>query len=201
MNPKELVLGYDLREDPAIGEIWWPERIKQYLLRDDINKPLSTDTVVWPSLVSDLEHGEELLNWQNEKGLWESQSIITAYLEQRPYLKSKSWLVAVALALLETDTRECVGDIGQIAPTVVDAKWKFLGYDVADFYLLSGLSNCGYTSAEREALKAEWGPYLNSHHLFSDYINARNFQNMSNKRVPEHAPFCVYGLYLVGQGA
>jgi hypothetical protein len=75
---------------------------------------------------------------------------------------------------------------------------KFLGYDVADIGRISGLSNCAYVPDEREALRSEWGPKLNDHHLFTQLEPARAFRRLTDARVPEHAPFYVYGIYTLG---
>src|SRR5690242_11063009 len=48
MSSNDLLLGFDAREmwlDPQ--DDWPPARKKGYLLRDDVAKPLSTDTAVW----------------------------------------------------------------------------------------------------------------------------------------------------------
>jgi hypothetical protein len=75
--------------------------------------------------------------------------------------------------------------------------WTSLGFDVSDGSGLSGLSNCGYAKDEVPALRERWGPHLNTYHLFSDVDQAIEFKRLSDNRVREHAPFFVYGLYLV----
>jgi len=39
---------------------------------------------------------------------------------------------------------------------------------------------------------------LNEHHLFNEIDPARLFKEWADRRVPEHAPFFVFGLYIVG---
>ncbi|HEX8703058.1 MAG TPA: hypothetical protein VF815_29745 [Myxococcaceae bacterium] len=85
-------------------------------------------------------------------------------------------------------------------PYTVDAGWTFLGYDVADLGgSISGLMNCGFLPGQDdvEALRAVWGPKLNSRHLFDDVADAVAFKDFSNHRVPEHRPFFVNGLWLL----
>jgi hypothetical protein len=72
--------------------------------------------------------------------------------------------------------------------------WTLLGYDVADFPF-SGLSNCGYTPEDSDRLRPTWGPTLNEHHLFRDPEPAFAFLELTNTRVPAHAPFHLYSLY------
>ena len=62
---------------------------------------------------------------------------------------------------------------------------------------MSGLSNCGYTAAEREPLRARWAPALNEHHLFHLVDDAAAFVKDCDQRVLEHAPFFVIGLWRV----
>ena len=84
-----------------------------------------------------------------------------------------------------------------LAPTVpasLNKEWTFLGYDVADDGFISGLSDCGYEADELH-LKTGWELALNEWHLFTQKKQAIKFQRMTNQRVDEHAPFCIYGLY------
>jgi hypothetical protein len=94
-------------------------------------------------------------------------------------------LIAVTLCLLDSTL------------TAPDAQWERLGYDVADSSLISGLSNCGYTPQEAGVLRPAWSRRLNKHHLFEEMQPASEFSQLTNRRVPEHAPFYVYGLYVV----
>jgi hypothetical protein len=70
-----------------------------------------------------------------------------------------------------------------------------LGYDVADYDLLGGLTNCGYTSEEAESLAPVWVPLINERHLFGRPEDATAYAAVTAQRVPEHAPFFVYGIY------
>jgi hypothetical protein len=48
------------------------------------------------------------------------------------------------------------------------------------------------------AVRAKWGLFrLRAHGLFSDISDAISFRSVTDKRVSEHAPFQVYGLWLV----
>lgn len=76
-----------------------------------------------------------------------------------------------------------------------------LGFDVADAGLTSGLTNCGFGQSERSTLRASWAPGLNEHHLFVDVEQAFAFRGLAGGRVPEHAPFFVYALYLIADVA
>ncbi|MGH3872035.1 MAG: hypothetical protein ACRDSR_11065 [Pseudonocardiaceae bacterium] len=65
---------------------------------------------------------------------------------------------------------------------------------MADAGLLSGLSNCGYTPQDAASLQKIWVPLLNRWHLFDDRHHASAFVAVTADRVPEHAPFLVYGI-------
>ena len=75
------------------------------------------------------------------------------------------------------------------------AGYDLLGYDVADYYLMSGLANCGYSPEEAASLAPAWAPLLNEWHLFDNPADATAFAAVTAKRVPEHAPFFAYGIY------
>jgi hypothetical protein len=75
-------------------------------------------------------------------------------------------------------------------------KYTFLGFDISDWGLISGLSNCGLDPDETlTGYRHQWGPRLNRHHLFDNYNDAHRFTGFSDRRVPEHAPFFVFGLW------
>jgi hypothetical protein len=75
------------------------------------------------------------------------------------------------------------------------AGWSCVGYEVANYWMLSGLMNCGYESSEKATLTDRFGPSLNEHGLFRSVEIASDFRAMCNLRVPEHAPFAVYGIW------
>ena len=61
------------------------------------------------------------------------------------------------------------------------ADWQPLGYDVADVLYR-------YTHHV-------WAPKLNPHGLFTHATDADAYRAITDLRVPEHAPFPVFGLY------
>jgi len=77
-------------------------------------------------------------------------------------------------------------------------RYDLLGYDVADYDLLGGLTNCGYTPREAAALAPVWAPLLNEWHLFGKPEDATAYAAVTAGRVPEHAPFFGYGIYQLG---
>jgi hypothetical protein len=77
----------------------------------------------------------------------------------------------------------------------VDESAELLGYDIADDVMTSGLSNCSYGDLDKSVLRSTWGPRLNRFHLFDRSDVALRFKRVTEARVPEHAPFFVFGLY------
>jgi hypothetical protein len=77
-----------------------------------------------------------------------------------------------------------------------DPAWTPVGYDVCDATLLSGLLNCGYAGADERIKALRWLPSLNQWHLFRASGDAALFAMATDERVPAHAPFHVFRLYL-----
>lgn len=106
--------------------------------------------------------------------------------------------VSLVLDTLTTDENHMWQAIyANTNPAEPKPSWGRLGYDVSDLYLLSGLTNCGYEPDEQNVLQGEMKRYLNQYHLFTDLNPALEFKEISDHRVPEHAPFFVYGLYVI----
>jgi hypothetical protein len=201
MHPEERLLGFDAREMWLSFESEWsPERRDSFLLRGDLEKPLSTDTTVWPSAFGLDESLEKPPPWE-AFDLWIDLGRMAASLDAGWGSRRKAHWV-ISLTLCHGVFRQ--GDMTMGYPTLdpltmpdSSQNWTLLGYDVSDGSALSGLSNCGYAADELPELRERWGPHLNQHHLFSDVDQAIEFKRMSDNRVREHAPFFVYGLYLV----
>ena len=89
----------------------------------------------------------------------------------------------------------------KLNPAEISTNWKLLGYDVVDGAFggeLSGLTNCGYSGDARAIIeKHNWENEINSYHLFNSLKVADEFRKYTNSRVTEHAPFYVFGIYLI----
>jgi hypothetical protein len=204
----EVLLGFDARrvDDPVLRASWGEEQRRTYLLRDS-PLPLSADTLVWPNLFRRprVWGGAEAPgtiaiprpDWVGANDdFWEDLGALRAALtvEDTP---ANSVIAATWHPLPHLLGDRGRGPIAEPTnPSTRDPAWAFLGFDVMDAYTsISGLSNCGYDVDELPLLRAAWGPKLNAHHLFDAVEDAAAFALLSDRRVTEHAPFHVIGLW------
>lgn len=200
-----VVLGYDARERWCPRERLWPdERCAHYLLRPDIERPLSADVLVWPSVfvdaqldlldLEDLRIGSAGLPAPDMRGwvqlLWSDLGSLRRALsgvDDRPHD-----IVAI------TAPAPWHFDVPASSPAAPSDDWVPLGYDVVDGWLLSGLSNCGYLEEDDiEGWRSRWARYLNDRHLFDDRVAADAFAAATSNRVREHAPFLACRIWKV----
>jgi hypothetical protein len=195
-------IGYDLRGSIRdVATQWDDSRREGYLLRVDAPIPLSVD---WPCPTG-----------ADRDVLLDTYGLGFVGLTARPPVPADPSATVVAISIYPgrwTERQrdqwdELVTDVhgvnvglkalnsGEIVPPST-SEFRFLGYDVGDWGLVSGLSNCGFMPDEPVAVYREkWGPKLNRHHLFDDINDAHEFVEFADRRVPEHAPFFVFGLW------
>ncbi len=197
---EELLIGFDIREMwlPA----WPPQRQLTYCLRPDVEKVLSADSWVWPSvfdLEPDLRRPAGCCFVQDMWG--HLKSMIEAGCAGQVDPDKLSWIIAIVFVpdMSTADALPFWASEPRIpSPSALDSRWEFLGYDVADDFLLSGLSGCGYSpDTDSAQLRQQWASHLNKYHLFCDLSHAKEFRNLSDARVPEHSPFFLYSLWTV----
>ena len=211
----EALIGFDAREPGELDDRWDARRRRAFLLREDVTRPLAAGgTFTWPSVfdtgqaigMAEAERrrdgfaGIKAPQWTGANcGLWDDLERMRRYLDQRadqlPHtLVAVSWISRLGF---HDDTP--VGPYREPTnPLAPDPAWERLGLDVADGSLVSGLSECRYTDEEAPPARERWASALNSHHLFEDEGAAFEFAEFSDSRVPEHAPFFVFGVYVVG---
>lgn len=202
MSNEEQLLGFDIREMWSQMDATWPESRKAlYLLRADVTKVLSVDSHVWPRVVLGVEKNVRAPSQWWDLGLWDNLHRLQGYLQQnanaigRPYQVIGITLLRNVLPVQE---QEMWASLAAPTPASLPQECVFLGYDVADEGFISGLSNCGYEADELH-LRGGWERSLNEWHLFPLRKQAVKFQRMTDQRVEEHAPFCIYGLYSLFQ--
>lgn len=199
MRLNEEIVGYDVREKPIHSAARWDARRKlDYLYRLDVESPLSTDTTVWPSVLAKVSEPAAI----GHQGLWIDLKPVLSHTNSKLSSSEPGWVIAISIVPESLDQYQLVRlrSLDSTAtPSVPDELWSLLGYDVSDIWLLSALTNCGFSPSDEdvESLRAAWGPRLNRFHLFDDVQAAVRFRDISNERIPEHSPFYVLGLWLI----
>lgn len=204
MLEDEKVLGFDVREiwlDPA--DLWNAQRKSDLLFRLDVVKPLSTDSMVWPSAF-DVDADLCRPSWTGYvQDLWEDLEGLQECLRLQWGSKSKPCRT-IAVTLLRRSCREDQHTewderVVSTNPFTLGKEWSLLGYDVSDNWLLSGLSNIGFSPGIEDvsSMRARWTQSLNEFHLFDSPVQAMEFKLFSDQRVINHAPFFVYGLWQI----
>jgi hypothetical protein len=179
----EPTIGFDLRSivpDPS----WTADRRARHLLRRDVPSVRSVDPLVW-------ERPPGLPPSPEPEGLWLNLPDLLA--AARALDQAGTVVVRITALGEDEETPEGLDLVGSAFE-----RCDLLGYDVADYDLLGGLTNCGYTPEEAESLAPVWVPLLNEWHLFGKPEAATAYAAVTAQRVPEHAPFFGYGIYQLG---
>jgi hypothetical protein len=216
MDNEPYILGFDARR-------LWGDRVstrelkEAFLFRLDVERVLSVDSAIWPSVFPlDSETRPYAGFFQD---LWPELDRLREHIENPKQIRMRpADLIAVTLQaeLLNAeegtrwekrlkgespsaDVNEADLEIPYSDPPSVRQGWSFLGYDVCDEWGLSGLSNCGFKPGREDVqeLRGRWGPRVNRFHLFDVIDHAIEFKGLSDQRCSEHAPFFVYGLWLI----
>lgn len=200
MNLEEKVLGFAVRKDFVNSKPiqWDDERRSIYLLKVDIKYPLSIDSSVWPEADDCQNIGNYAFEDLSEECNFDIYKIPK---DLTPEIAAPNVLVAFVMEV-ESYEKFCqtIGfhacDSEFSVAELVNAGWKFIGFDIAEESLISGLSNCGYRADELQEVKSLFLDNLNEYGLFDDLQVAKEFCEYSNNRVSEHAPFFVFGMYV-----
>lgn len=216
IHPHHVLLGFDARACWIEREHVFPQsRVDIHLLRVDVERPLSTDVMVWPTvfrnesvsaLSLELEGvGDSGLQAPSFVGpvqeLWsELEALQETIRTQAAALRGPASVIAVTVesGWEQPFTGLSLSGLDKPSPADLDERWSFLGFDVSDGFLLSGLTNCGYGN-ERDHLRTTWAPRLNRWHLFDSHDDAKTFAALSDERVESHAPFFVFGIWRLDQ--
>jgi hypothetical protein len=183
----ERVVGFDARALSGYEPL-----SHRWLLRVDVARPLSVDVAIWPpvfpvSAMIDRRVGFNTVqrNPSSRNGiLWDRLDELQVHLGEPTNRVLPSYAVIAVTSWLAAASTAAKPDAG----------WRRLGFDVADQWLDSGLTNMWSEDALPVARK-RYAHQLNEHHLFAVVDDARSFSAYSDRRVTEHDPFMVYGLY------
>ena len=145
------VVGYDARERYLPNDaIWTTETPKEFLLRQDVVKLLSTDDLIWPSIFDTAEapaftaaerskpglNGLPLPEWIGaNRPLWNDFEKLKEYASKVDLASRPFWLIAITLDSDKSNTEPFSAPLIQFTRSV---SWQFLGFDVSDSGLLSG---------------------------------------------------------------
>ena len=201
MRTQVKLVGFGVREDIlAVDESWSPERREIYLLRPEVARPLSTDGLVWPPVSG--PPTPPVLMRSGIPDLWDNLDELKQSISSWAGDGKGFTLIAIGMVIDLSDAEVTAFAKDMLDPTEPaspEESWRFLGYDVSDGALLSGLSNCGFVEGLDDVvlLRSTLGPRLNEYGLFDLLEHAIKFRDFSNIRVPEHAPFFVYGIWLI----
>ena len=191
-----IVLGFDARVGlSSLRELWPPEERESSLLRTDVRVPLSVDYLIWPSAWPPDAPG-----WRGPvQGMWDNRNRLISALAGVP-ATDPWWPIAVAImsqGLSSIELSSWKSRTEPISPKRVSARWRSLGFDVADGFLTSALVR--FHSAESlPGLRRDWGSRLNDVHLFADSRSAREFaSHCETTNARGHSPYFAYELLLM----
>jgi hypothetical protein len=216
------LIRFDVRvaKEQYVSRRWDANAKAQYLLRPDIEWPLSVDPLVWPSVFYSetfkSPHWESYSTIEVDPAIdggdyWLELDRMRTYYDVHRALAPGGVFVGVELlsekeAEAQTIPYVLAGDIQcavwleQTIPERSPEGSTLLGYDVADASEISGLANCGYTEEEVRDLAPVWANRLNSFGLLTTLEDAVAFRQVCDERVPEHAPFWIYALWRLPVG-
>jgi hypothetical protein len=182
---EEVVVGFDVRVRSDRPPRWWDEeRRDSYLLRPEVEVPLSVDEAVWPRPDSPLAEGR-------------LEVLTPRYASLEDALAAADPDAEVVAITQWRGPGEPELPAGPTWPMKVDDAWLRLGWDVVDGVFPSGISNCQFHPGDVLDWRDRWADRFNDHHLFDDLPTAFAYRDVAGRRVPEHAPFAVMGLYRV----
>lgn len=206
----EFLLGFHLRMLPKFMDKWGSLQRATFLLREDISVPLSVDDNVWPYYKKEDLLTKVFVNYYG--GPYEDNVpnglelfCIKNHILVAESIYDDAFLIGIAIVNDPSGIAQHLQDmhkIENIQYTVNDlqkAGWNCLGYDIADDWLTSGLMNTGYSKEDKAVLSGRFADDLNEFSLFNSLDAAQSFRAESDKRVPEHAPFMVYGIWAKGR--
>jgi hypothetical protein len=185
MEAHSIRLGFDLRTSlNAPDPEWTQARRAQYLLRRGVARPLSVDPCVWKRV-----EGAHLKDYRPLLPFHQAAQLKT----QLDQLQEDATIIEVTV--VASHHAEYWQNITHgIGGETKELLYSSLGYDVADRYFTSALSNCALPPPLLTTTRNQFASSLNNHGLFSNLNDALRFRSACQLLVPEHNPFEVYRL-------
>jgi hypothetical protein len=201
----EILLGFQLRVTLSQLKQWDSERRETYLLRENIKHPLSIDRAVWP----EYDNKDVLSSFFSDYcvGVYCAPNGLNIYNIKTPTLLDQisdhAETILIGLTIIndtvnhaqELKSKHSILDIPYSFEHLLRSDWACLGYDVADYWLYSGLMNCGYNPNHKTDLSKRFANALNEYGLFMSTEIAQEFRIYCESNIKEHMPFAVYGLW------
>ena len=214
MNQRLVRFDVRLHKDAYVSEFWGEEHRSQFLLRPEIEWPLSVDPLAWPSVfyskifrdATNLSYGDIEVDPETDDGrYWLGLDEMKAYYEARRktgtsgvyvaiHLFSEQSLAGDVILYKAAGGIQCGLMLDNTDPSECPYGSELLGYDAADASGISGLANCSYTPDEKRRLGPIWASRLNFFGLLNTLDDAIEFRKLCDTRVPEHSPFWIYGI-------
>jgi len=202
-----LLIGYVAREiwsHPGAMKIpdglssWTEENRKRYLLRSDVERPCSVDMDIWPS-VFDLSEVAGARQYEPYDSIQDISSDLESLLLSIRIMSSSIGKTSIVAISVCSNMSEWTGRCTAPAPSSIQNNWVFLGYDVADMWLMSSLCGGLYSDDLKimDKIRSQYIKSINAHHLFNDFDTALDFERLSNDVRPEHRPFSVFGVWII----
>lgn len=205
---RQHLVGFSLRILPVLCEKKWSlDKRNFFLLDPDTPEPLSADDMMWSCLDEDVIiqfFDKYCINKITDVDLLYNKIALLKNIPSDWFDSSispwseKAWLIALSAELKFAEELKYI--YGDFFPNVelqyiINRGWCFIGFDILDEGSISGLMNCGYMNDEKKQL-ANFIPFLNYYGLFNSFEVAKKFSVESDKRVPEHAPFHIAGIWV-----
>ena len=175
---------FELKENVLTDDTGWTAHHREAcLIRPDIRKIKSVSNDVWLTCFDESLSG--LVG-----GL--AEPIHADYFRSMKDLTDfVSGLNAADLQFI-TPIALWYGEHSQAPPEYGDT---FVGYDVVDFFSLSGIFCFVRDSEEMTELRRKYASDLNNGHLFTEFERAVDFSRHMDSWSPEHAPFNPVGIF------
>ena len=137
MGSKERIVGFDAREmwlDPAAS--WTEKRRAGFLFRPDVPKPLSTDTMVWPS-VFELNDNARPADCFGHQDVCDTLAGVQAHLVS--VQPGRCYVIAITVFTSSpSEAHEWDELASTTTPATRERSWTVRGFEVSDQWLLSG---------------------------------------------------------------
>lgn len=211
---RHRLLGFDARERFVPSPRLYPAgRRREQLWRTAVEKPLSVDVCVWPTVfqnetverrLSLFDLGLGLVGAQRPmwtgpfQDLWVSLPELDAQLAiVGKDMRGPADVVAISVdehwryPLWDRPLSE--GEPAE--PAGLDDEWRLLGFDVADGFLTSALMNGSFDEGARVRLRSMFAELLNDAHLFDRLEAAKLCAEHCDERANHRAPHFPYGVW------